>query len=226
MSPRSSDRQKYLTERLKDSGASLIGYGDVSFMNPKLPTAVSIGVALDIQKVKNLHLDEKSFHDHLISLNPLLKKLLKLAGNILAGWGYEYWIPPISVLIESREQLKNLDVFPHKTAAVAAGLGWIGKSSLLVTPQFGPRIKLATVLTDADFETSSLTVSDLCGKCSLCVEACPYGAIKGANWRRGDPREKLLDADICNDRRLDFVAEIGRKSSCGLCLQACEASNP
>ena len=43
--------------------------------------------------------------------------------------------------------------FAHKTAATQAGLGWIGKTALLVSPAFGPRVRLATVFTDMPLAT-------------------------------------------------------------------------
>lgn len=81
---------------------------------------------------------------------------------------------------------------------------------------------MGTVLTKAPFSTAEPTVKDKCGECTLCIEACSYGAIHNVNWERGIEREKLFDAYVCNEKRLDYIPMIGRKHSCGLCLQACK----
>jgi epoxyqueuosine reductase QueG len=220
------EQQKSLIRALHESGASLVGFGDVSAVGSELtrdfPIAVSFGVRYDKEIVDNLHIDEASFHNHLEALNVTVKRLVNVIENLLSGWGYQYAAMPINILIESNKQLQELQAFPHKTAATCAGLGWIGKCALLVTPEYGPRIKLGTVLTDARFKTADPIVRDRCGKCSLCAEACPYGAINNANWQRGLKREKLFDAYVCNEKRLDYIPLIGRKHNCGLCLQACE----
>jgi epoxyqueuosine reductase len=118
-----------------------------------------------------------------------------------------------------------LATFPHKLAAVRAGLGWIGKSSLLVTHQRGPRVRLATLLIDLDLPCSEPVTTSECGECMICVEACPYDCIKGINWYPGMLREDLLDAYVCSSRREAFRSAIGHKHACGLCLLSCPFGN-
>jgi epoxyqueuosine reductase QueG len=69
-------------------------------------------------------------------------------------------------------------VFSYKHAAQAAGLGYIGRSSLLITPDFGPRVRLSCCLTQATLEPKTATVSDVCEGCDICIEGCPAGALK------------------------------------------------
>jgi len=64
----------------------------------------------------------------------------------------------------------------EKAWAQQAGLGWIGKHSNLVSPQFGSWLLLGEVLTTLDLDPDE-PGSDLCGTCSLCIKACPTGAI-------------------------------------------------
>lgn len=68
-------------------------------------------------------------------------------------------------------------VFSYKHTAQAAGMGALGKSSLLITPDFGPRVRLACCLTEADLEPTGSASSRECGKCRLCIESCPAGAL-------------------------------------------------
>ena len=67
----------------------------------------------------------------------------------------------------------------EKRYAVEAGLGWIGRQSLLITPQFGSFVLLGEIVTTevCDHYDKPL-VSVGCGECRRCVEACPNGAVK------------------------------------------------
>ncbi len=67
----------------------------------------------------------------------------------------------------------------EKRYAVEAGLGWIGRQSLLVTPEYGSFVLLGEIVTTAEcdsYDTPLETVG--CGECRRCVEACPNTAIK------------------------------------------------
>ncbi len=66
-----------------------------------------------------------------------------------------------------------------KEAGYFAGLGVFGKNNLLLTPAFGPNIRLRALVTDAQFDSDSLIDQDLCAKCSLCIQACPANALAG-----------------------------------------------
>ncbi|MCE5253203.1 MAG: hypothetical protein LLG45_03180 [Actinomycetia bacterium] len=73
--------------------------------------------------------------------------------------------------------------FSHRHAAVAAGLGEFGLSGLLLTPEFGPRQRLVSIITDAPLESSpmyagpALCRPDACGR--ACIKVCPTRALKG-----------------------------------------------
>ncbi len=64
----------------------------------------------------------------------------------------------------------------EKFWAQQAGLGWIGKHSNLVSPAFGSWLLLGEILTTAELEPDE-PGADLCGTCTLCIRACPTGAI-------------------------------------------------
>jgi epoxyqueuosine reductase len=73
--------------------------------------------------------------------------------------------------------------FSHRHAAVAAGLGEFGLSGLLLTPEFGARQRLVSIITDAPLEPSpmysgpALCRPDVCGR--TCIRVCPTRALKG-----------------------------------------------
>ena len=64
-----------------------------------------------------------------------------------------------------------------KHAAQAAGLGTIGRHSLLLTPEFGSIVWLGAVLCEQELESDPIQ-SDICNDCELCVEVCPVNALE------------------------------------------------
>jgi len=70
-------------------------------------------------------------------------------------------------------------------AAVSAGLGWVGKNRILITPQYGAYVLLSMIVTDAPLVPDDPFDEDLCANCDLCLKACPTGAIFG----KGHPDE-------------------------------------
>lgn len=65
----------------------------------------------------------------------------------------------------------------EKQYAVNAGLGWIGRQSLLVTPQYGSYVLLGELIIDAEVDEYDTPIDGCCGECRRCIEACPNGAI-------------------------------------------------
>lgn len=71
-------------------------------------------------------------------------------------------------------------IISQKHAAQAAGLGTIGRHSLLITPEFGSMVWLGAVLTELELEPDELK-ERVCNDCNLCVEACPINALEHTN---------------------------------------------
>jgi epoxyqueuosine reductase len=67
---------------------------------------------------------------------------------------------------------------PLKTAAVKCGLGYQGKNTLLITPEYGPRVRLVSVLTTAELDIDEPFRENLCKNCEKCIAACPARAIE------------------------------------------------
>lgn len=99
--------------------------------------------------------------------------------KFLENKGFYSVMIPATFPLDMVEKKGLFGDFSHRHAAVAAGLGELGRISILVTPQYGPRVWLGTVITTAPLEASPLLEGPVCSKdtCSLCIEACPTGAL-------------------------------------------------
>ena len=73
---------------------------------------------------------------------------------------------------------RKRSIVSQKHAAQAAGLGTIGRHSLLITPEYGSMVWLGAVLCEAELEQDVL-LPPICNDCGLCVDACPVHALDG-----------------------------------------------
>lgn len=120
---------------------------------------------------------------------------------------------PIPVTVKADDE-GLLGPFSHKAVARLAGLGWIGRSCLLVTPEHGPRARWASVLTDSPLTPTGAPLEDGCGDCQVCVEMCPARAFTGRPFREDEPVTRRFDVRKCQ-------AYQKRVLVCGLCLACC-----
>ncbi|WP_206459102.1 epoxyqueuosine reductase [Anaerovorax sp. IOR16] len=67
---------------------------------------------------------------------------------------------------------------PLKGAAVKAGLGWIGKNSMLISKKYGSFQALGAIITDADIGEYNEISKNFCGGCDKCIQVCPANAIE------------------------------------------------
>lgn len=111
-----------------------------------------------------------------------------------------------------------------RAAAARAGVGWLGRSTMLLTPGHGPWLLVGSVVTDADLEETS-PMRRSCGTCVACIPACPTGAIT--------PRG--LDARLCISTWLQAPGAIPhwirplierRIYGCDDCLTSCPPGFP
>ena len=66
---------------------------------------------------------------------------------------------------------------PEREFAVRAGLGWVGKHTLLIHPKIGSWLAIGGLLTTMDLPSDTPTITDHCGTCTRCIDACPTNAI-------------------------------------------------
>lgn len=150
-------------------------------------------------------------------INQMLDQAAIRVANELQRSGYHALPIPASKRTDDRE---IRSIFSQKLAAHLAGLGWIGKSCLLVTPDHGPRVRWVSVLTDAPLEPTGTPMDPRCGECAACVEICPVQAFTGQMFHPDEPREARFDAAAC-DRYFQETEEAKGVRICGLCLYVC-----
>lgn len=211
-----------LRGKLREWGASIVGVGLLEGLVPypwdELVYGVSIGVRLSDAIVDELVVGPtKAYAYHYHAMNRFLDDLAILTMNLLQERGYRAFPIPTSQTVNLKLHEGHLS---HKMVASRAGLGWIGKSALLVTPEFGPRLRLTSVLTDAPLKAGKPVVESSCGSCQECVEACPVEAIRGETWSRKSERADLLDVDRCAMKIDAGKTEVGAPV-CGVCVQVC-----
>ena len=73
--------------------------------------------------------------------------------------------------------------FYHMPAMYLAGLGTLGLNCCILTPEFGPRVKVTSIITDCALPEGEPMRDQMCINCNLCVENCPIGAIDGQGWK-------------------------------------------
>lgn len=159
--------------------------------------------------------------------NYLLGLVTDLAAKIDALGIKSLAITPTSnQLYRSPEYIRTLrHYFSHKMVGTRAGLGWIGKSDLFISKIFGARLRLASILVDYPLKPLGLPIDESrCGKCNVCVEACPAKAINGNLWNIKIDRDDFYDAFKCRDKAKEIsLAATGQNDDeiCGICIAVC-----
>lgn len=107
------------------------------------------------------------------------------------------------------DQKKLAARFPHKTAAILSGLGWIGRSALFINHDHGPRVRVVTVLTNAKLDADKPQKESECGDCTNCVNVCPANAITGELWTFGVARDVIFNAYKCSEHTQKQKKKVG-----------------
>jgi epoxyqueuosine reductase len=112
-----------------------------------------------------------------------------------------------------------------KVWAQRAGVGWMGKHTNIINPEYGSWLFLCEIITNIEFENYDSPIEDLCGSCSLCISACPTGAITD---------EYVVDANKCiSYQTIENRGEIpesinlsGWIFGCDICQDVCPFNSP
>jgi epoxyqueuosine reductase len=202
-------------------GADLVGFADMRKLNglftytdelaKDLPYGVCVAVGLD----KWGRYDSSTENDFAF---PLLERVAREIKKSVERMGFSARIIMPDKRVAHNSSLYWMGEVSHKAAAKTAGLGWIGKSTLLVTPELGPRVCLATVLTDMPLPTGR-PMRNRCGSCKMCVLSCPLRVLKGPTF--ADHPTDVADAINVKECGALVNRTWANGSLCYECMLAC-----
>ena len=230
MPTKSSSYSKLLFDTARNLGADLIEVADTSRLDgietdpsdlmQTYPRAISLAVRLS-NGVMDPISDRPTplYARHYQNVNNLLDYIATRISGLLHSWGVKALpIPASHILCEDR----FVSALSHKAVAIQAGLGWQGKSLLLITPEFGPRVRLVTVLTNLILPVG-VPIKNRCAACTQCVEACPASAIKNVSTDvHYSTRREALDLDACVEQlRKNEQDKHIPPYICGVCVSVC-----
>jgi epoxyqueuosine reductase QueG len=115
--------------------------------------------------------------------NALLAREISLMGYRMAKFlRHEGWS---ALYLPAGKQNNRFRTAPfyHMPAVYLAGLGTLGLNCSIVTPQFGPRVYVTSIITDCPLPAGKPMEQEICTRCGSCVENCPIGAIDGNGWK-------------------------------------------
>jgi len=144
-------------------------------------------------------------------LNRLLEDLAYGIARKVEDMGFNAL--PVPVTGYGMRQTSYLDflcLLSLRHAAVAAGIGGFGKNQLLLSPEFGPRIRLTAILTDKVIDFDPPFNKRICTDCNMCIKACPSGALS----KHG------IDKSRCSCQLLENARKFG-SGICGVCIKVC-----
>jgi epoxyqueuosine reductase QueG len=175
-----------------------------------LPLAIVLAVRLSNSCLERVvDRPTKPYLHHYKQVNYLLDRAALLLTNYIQEKGKDALPIPASQVIDWTEMKGDLS---HKKMAHLAGIGFLGRQSLIVSPQFGARIRLVTILTDIELSPVGRPIDAGCGDCKACIKACPAGAIK----------DDVTDFDLSACRaQLDIFRKGIGQHICGICVKAC-----
>ena len=213
---------------LISKGASLFDFADLQELPSKdrdgLPFGISFAVALDPDIIAGISDGPtKEYMENLGRVDNLLQEIGEITVKNLREKGHKAH-PHTTPGIENHDTLINK--LPQKTVATRAGLGWIGKCALLITPEFGSAVRLGSVLTNAKVDIGVSMNQSQCDNCTACISVCPAEAITGEEWHTGVKRDTLINAFSCRQAARELLikrtgSEVAGRTICGICITAC-----
>lgn len=217
----SAKLRKYLLEQ----GAIEVGFADITEFTPKigLNSGVVFYITYPKEIIRNMeNAPTQEYLEELIRLNARLDDLGMICEEFLIDCGYDAYAQTKKRLGSDFGKYNSFEL-PHKTIATRAGLGWIGKSALFTTLNYGSALRLSSVLTNAPLDFGTPILKSKCGKCEVCKDACPGRAISGKSWNYKLKRNEFYDDKKCEKYALKVSKEnLGKADTvCGKCIFAC-----
>ena len=157
------------------------------------PTAISMLMRLDPLVVRGLrHGPTPDYQQEYLRLNVALDDATETLVDVLRVHGHAAERVPATM-----DETNGHRPFPHKTAATSAGLGWIGKTALFVSPEFGPAVRLATVFTDLELPAGEPVARAAAATAATASTPARPAAAATCSGGRAWRASSLFDAGAC-----------------------------
>lgn len=157
----------------------------------------------NIPKISRYAWGKRDYHK---VLKKKLKVLVEKIEHIIPGYYFRFYVDDGPVM--------------DKVWAVRSGIGWMGKHTNVINPEFGSFFFIANIFTDMEFKYSE-KISDLCKDCMICINDCPTGAIY--DEYKLDARKCISYQTIENraDNLPDNINLSGWVFGCDICQDVC-----
>ena len=180
---------------------------------PEVNSVIVIGLPIDLPIIETT--PSIYYHELYKTVNTLLDHTAYRLARFLDEKGFpSIYLPrdgygSLSVLSSSPYAF-----FSHRHAAYLAGLGNFGVNNMLLTPQYGPRVRFTSIFTTAELPADKLMEERLCVRCMRCARSCPVRALDEEDYPQG-----LAHKEVCSK----YNEQLYRRhiSPCGVCIKVC-----
>ncbi len=182
----------------------------------QLDYAVVIGICLSASILETVKVAPTwTYYYHYRIVNFALDQAALFISGECGRMGYSALPIPASQIMDWNRLSGHLS---HRELGASAGLGWWGRNNLLVNPEHGAHIRLATVLTNMPLpDMGEDREMPGCGDCYKCIDVCPVGAI------HEEPEDFNLDKCTAQLRRFSKSEKLNTMI-CGLCVKVCDGT--
>ncbi len=204
---------------LQNFNITIVGFGNVPEdfklleIEKRLPRTIVFGYPLLKTVLETIH-DRPTliYKHHYKTVNWILDQAAYHLARFVEEKGKKAIAIPASQTVDWEHQRGHIS---HKALARQAGLGFIGRSGLLIHTTFGAQVRYASLLTDLEFTGDEMVAAD-CGACRKCLTVCPAQAIT----------EQGVDLMRCLEQLKAFSKMRGiGQHICGVCVKVCDGRN-
>jgi epoxyqueuosine reductase QueG len=213
---------KDLEKNAREMGAKAFGVADLNKLKEEIPDllnqvpgyygrAIVSGIRLQKAVLKDISNQPTPLYFHNYrQVNYQLDCLALMLSDKIQDAGFNALAVPASQIIGKDPMRGHIS---HKLLGKAAGIGFLGRNTLLVHPVYGAQLRYVSVLTDMPLKAGTAHKGD-CGTCMACVAVCPAKAIKE---KREDFNLKACYEKLTEFTKLPFIGQ----HICGVCVKAC-----
>jgi len=193
-------------------GADLTGVANADFLKeiatyiPNLLGSFPKGISIALQ-VEKFGSSVKEIKSSFIGQIELLENVALRVSNLIENKDFK------TLIVHPEDRIDLADergLISNKAVAKVAGIGWLGRSLLVVTPKYGPRVRLASIFTDMPLVPDK-PIKSQCKDCQVCIVACPEKALSNVKFvDHPKSREEVLNWSKCKG-----------ESGCMVCMLVC-----